>query len=246
MFTQIDDDLNTQKDRTDKHKELLLVYGRQIRDQKRINEDLSSRVAVLEEEARVREAQVDGLVNSVDELRATINSMMDRLCHCSEGKGKEREVVVKIEEESEELEYASEDEYRTAPGTGEVMVTELVPIDQDPEGGKIPSEVQETCGCGLPDHPIVIEDDNVSVAENSVAIPIQVERPLLEDRIVSNQHAIHSSGPICSSRPRHIVGVGVWTISGYALAKLIERHRRGEEDVPRDRDASLGFGSHWG
>jgi len=28
MFTQIDDDLNTQKDRTDKHKELLLVYGR--------------------------------------------------------------------------------------------------------------------------------------------------------------------------------------------------------------------------
>jgi len=94
-------------------------------------------VVRLEEEARVHEAQVDGLVNSVDELRATINSMMDRLCHCSEGKGKEREVVVKIEEESEELEYASEDEYRTAPGTGEVMVTELVPLEQDPEGGVI-------------------------------------------------------------------------------------------------------------
>ena len=198
---------------------------------------------MLEEEARVREAQVDGLVNSVDELRATINSMMDRLCHCSEGKGKEREVVVKIEEESEELEYASEDEYRMAPGTGEVMVTELVPIDQDPEGGKIPSEVQETCGCGLPDHPIVIEDDNVSVAENVVAIPIRVGRPLSEDRVVSNQHAIRSSGPIHSSRPRHIAGVGVRTISGYALAKSIERRRRGEEDIPRDRDTSLGFGS---
>ena len=112
MFSQIDDDLNTQKDRTDKHKELLLVYGKQLRAQKEVNQDLSSRVAVLEEEAHVREAQVDGLVNSVDKLRATINSMMDWLCHCSEGKGKEREVVVKIEEESEELEYASEDEYQ--------------------------------------------------------------------------------------------------------------------------------------
>ena len=172
MFSQIDSDLNTQKERTNKHKELLLVYGRQLRTQKEVNQDLSSRVVTLEEEARVREAQVDGLVNSVDELRATINSMMDRLCHCSEGKGKEREVVVKIEEESEGLEYASEDEYRMAPGTGEMMVTELVPIEQDPESGEIPSEVQETCGCGLPDHPIVIEDDNVSVVENTVAIPI--------------------------------------------------------------------------
>jgi len=243
MFTQIDDDLNTQKDRTDKHKELLLVYGRQLRDQKVVNQELNSRVVVLEEEARVREVQVNELANSVDELRATINSMMGLLCHCSEGKGKEREVVVKVEEESEELEYASEDEYRTAPGTGEAMVTELIPIDQDPEEGEIPSEVQETCGCGLPDHPIVIEDDNVSVAENAVAIPIRVERPFVEDRVVSRQLVVRSSGPIRSSRPRHIAGVGVRTISGYALAKSIERRRRGEEDVPRDREASLGFGS---
>jgi len=197
----------------------------------------------LEEVARVREAQVDGLVNSVDELRATINSMVDRLCHCLEGKGKEREVVIKIKEESEGLEYASEDEYRMAPGTGKVVVIELVPLEQNPEGGEILSEVQETCGCGLPDHPIVIEDDNVSVAENVVAIPIRVECPLSEDRVVSNQHAVCSSGPIRSSRPRHIVGVGVRTISGYALAKSIKCHQRGEEDIPRDRDASLGFGS---
>jgi len=60
---------------------------------------------------------------------------------------------------------------------------------------------------------------------------------------VSNQRTICSSGPIRSSRPRHIVRVGVRTISGYALAKSIERRRRGEEDVPRDHDASLGFGS---
>ena len=89
MFSQIDDDLNTQKDRTDKHKELLLVYGRQLRAQKDVNQDLSSRVATLEEEAHVREVQVNELVNSVDELWATINSMMGLLCHCSEGKGKE-------------------------------------------------------------------------------------------------------------------------------------------------------------
>jgi len=200
-------------------------------------------VAALEEEACVREAQVNGLVNSVDELWATINSMMDWLCHCLEGKGKEREIVIKIEEESKELEYASEDEYRMVPGTGKVVVTELVPIEQDPESREIPSEVQETCGCGLPDHPIVITDDNVTVAENTVAISIQVERLLLEDRVVSDQCAIRSSGPIRSSRPRHIVGVGIWTISGYALAKLIERRWRGEEDIPRDRDTSLGFGS---
>jgi len=52
-----------------------------------------------------------------------INSMMDRLCHCSDGKGKgkEREVNVKIEEESKGLEYTSENEYKTvlfARGSG--------------------------------------------------------------------------------------------------------------------------------
>jgi len=243
MFSQIDDDLNTQKDRTNKHKELLLVYGRQLPAQKDVNQDLSSRVATLEEEACVREVQVNELVNSVDELRATINSIMGLLCHCSEGKGKEREVIVKVEEESEGLEYVLEDEYQTAPGTGEVMVTELIPLKQDPEEGEIPSEVQETCGCGLPDHPIVIEDDNISVAENVVAIPIRVERPLSGDCVVSSQHAVRSSGPIRSSRPRHIVRVSVRTISRYALAKSIERRRRGEEDIPRDHEASLGFGS---
>jgi len=219
------------------------VYGRQLRAQKDINQDLGSRVATLEEEARICEVQVNELVNSVEELRATINSMMGLLCHCSEGKGKEREVTVKVEEESKGLEYASEDEYRTAPGTGEAMVTELIPLEQDSEEGEIPSEVQETCGCGLPDHPIVIEDDNVSVAENAVAIPIRVERPLVEDCMVSSQPTVRSSGPIRLSRPRHIVGVGIRTISGYALAKSIERRRRGEEDVPRDREDSLGFGS---
>ena len=86
--------------------------------QKEINQDLGSHVVALEE-ARVREVQVSELNNSVNELRATINSMLDCLCHCSEGKGKEREVIVKIKEGSEELESTSEGEYKTAPGTGE-------------------------------------------------------------------------------------------------------------------------------
>jgi len=56
LFSQIDSDLNTQKEHTDKHKELLLVYGRQLHAQKETNQDLSSRVAILEEEACVLEA----------------------------------------------------------------------------------------------------------------------------------------------------------------------------------------------
>ena len=54
--------------------------------------------------------------------------MMDWLCHCSEGKGKEREINIKMEEESDGLEYTSDGEYKTAPGTSEVVVRELIPI----------------------------------------------------------------------------------------------------------------------
>jgi len=83
------------------------------------NQDLLVQVAVLEEEAHVHDVYIDELTNSVDELHATINSMMDQLCHCLEGKGKEREIIVKMEEEeSEGLEYASEDKYHTAPVLG--------------------------------------------------------------------------------------------------------------------------------
>jgi len=86
-----------------------------------------------------------------------------------------REINVKIEEESEELEYVSEGEYRTAPGTSEVVVRELVPIEQDLESRGILQEVQEVCGCGLPDHPVVISDDEVTVAEN--VIPVNYHYP---------------------------------------------------------------------
>ena len=70
LFSQINDDLNTQKAWTDKHHELMVQYRKRLHELKEINHDLGSRVAMLEEEACVREAQVDRLVNSVDELHA--------------------------------------------------------------------------------------------------------------------------------------------------------------------------------
>jgi len=121
-----------------------------LKELRELNQGLGARVAELEEEACVCDAQLDRLLNFVNKLHATINSMMDWLCHCLEGKGKEREVNIKIEEESEGLEYASDGKYKTAPGTGEVVVRELVPIEQDLESRGILQEVQEACGCGLP------------------------------------------------------------------------------------------------
>ena len=137
--------------------------------------------------------------------------------------------------ESEELEYVLEGEYRTAPGTGEVMVTELVPIEQDLEGRGIPSEVQEACGCGLPDHLIEISDNEITMAENFIPVQIQVEHCFSpEDRVVSLP-------PICSSQPSHIAGISVNLQSHYAVAKAIKCKCRGEELVEREREASLGF-----
>ena len=111
--------------------------------------------------------------------------MMDQLCHYSEGKGKKREIVIKMEEESEGLEYASEDEYKTAPGTSEMVVMELIPIEQDLESSGILQEVRELCGCGLEDHPIIISEDKVIVAENVIPVWIQVEHLMPEDRTVT-------------------------------------------------------------
>ena len=127
-------------------------------------------MAVLEEEGYICEAQVDGWLNFVDELHATINSMMDWLCHCSEGKGKEREIDVKMEEELDELEYVSNGEYKTVPGMNEVVVRELIPIKQDLESRGIPQEVQEACGCGLLDHPVMISNDEVTLAKNDIPV----------------------------------------------------------------------------
>jgi len=77
LFKQINDDLNMGNKQMSRHCELLTQYGKHICELCGINEDLVSHVAMLEEEGHVHKAQVNGLVNSVDELHATINSMMN-------------------------------------------------------------------------------------------------------------------------------------------------------------------------
>ena len=52
-------------------------------------------VETPEKEAQEYDSIIHWLVNSVNELKATVNSMTDQLYHCSEGKGKE---LIKIEE----------------------------------------------------------------------------------------------------------------------------------------------------
>lgn len=199
-----------------------MQYGECLCELCEINHNLGSQVAVFKKEACNHDLYIDGLNNSVNDLHATVNSMLDCLCHCSEGKGKEREIIIKMEEESEGLEYASEDEYKMAPSTSEVVVRELILIKQDPESGEVMQEAKESCGCGLEDHPIIISEDEVTVVNNAIPVQIQVECLIPEDRVVSDQHTVHSSSPICSSHPTHITGIPVNLCSNYILAKAIE------------------------
>lgn len=203
---------------------------------------LVARVTALEEEGCVKDTYINRLAMSLDKFYAQINSMEDWLCHCSEGKGKEREVI-KAEEVIQELKYASEDEYQTAPNTGGATIIELLLIDMEEGKGM----VEGTSGCqkcGVENHPIIISDN-----EHAIPLQVQVEHLLPEDHVVSTQHAIHSSGPICSttrihsSHPSHIGGIGIHTKSGYSLVKAIECHQRGEEIIPQEQYASLGFAS---
>ena len=117
-------------------------------------------------------------------------SVVDQLCHYSKGKGKEREIVIKMEEEEEGLEYASNGKYKTVPSMSGVVVRELIPIKQDLESREVIQEVKESCGCSLEEHPIVISNNKVNVAKNVIHIHIQVECLLPEDHVVSDQHDI--------------------------------------------------------
>ena len=223
------------------HRKLLEQYREHLHELYDINHNLSCHVAVLEEEVHVHDTYIDELNHSINELCTTINSMVDHLCHCSEGKGKEREVVVKMEEESEGLEYASDDEYKTVPGTSKVVVRELIPIERDLESREVMQEAKESCGCSLEDYPIFISEDKVTIAENAIPIQMQVECPMPEDHIMSDQCAVHSSGPIHSSHLFHIAGIPVNIHSNYIVAKAIEHKHQGEELVKREGEVSLGF-----
>ena len=111
-----------------------------------------------------------------------------------------------------------------------------------------PLAPSDLCGCGRASHPILLSsDDNISVAENTIPIRIQVEHSPPTDRVISGQRCIRSSGvirhPRCtrSSKPSYIAGLECCTTSGYQMAKAVERIRQGEAKFPRSRLASLGF-----
>ena len=136
------------------------------------NQALHKRIEHLEEEGREKDVYLDGLAMSTANLIKHLNNMEGRLCHCSDGKGKGKEIV-KMEVDDNRLVYESEEgEYHLAPVTPGPVMTKLIPIAQDPEGGEVKEEGFESCGCGLEDHSIVISNNNITVAENTVAIPM--------------------------------------------------------------------------
>ena len=103
--------------------------------------------------------------------------MEGRLCHCADqGKGKGKEAV-RVEEPLV-FNYDSDDAYCTALSTSGVKVLELIPIDSDSNVEEVKkTDGYNSCGCRCASHPILLSsDDNVSVAENTVLIRIQVER----------------------------------------------------------------------
>ena len=108
--------------------------------------------------------------------------------------------------------YDLDNTYCMAPSTGGVKVLKLIPINSNLEDREVKKmEGYEPCRCSCASHPILLSnDDNISVAENTVPIRIQVERSPPADQVVSGQHCIHSTGaihtPKCphSSNPSHI------------------------------------------
>ena len=79
---------------------------------------------------RAKDAHIESLEDSVAELRSMVEGMQDRLCRCTEGKGKGRAEEVKIEEVEENslgLNYASSNEYYSPQVVGELRLIEDVP-----------------------------------------------------------------------------------------------------------------------
>ena len=131
------------------------------------NNALLKRIKHLE-----KDAYLNGLSMSLMNLTERLIGMEGHLCHCTKDKEKGREVV-KMEIDDNALVYESEEgKYHPAPTTPGPVMTKLIPIAQDLEGGKAKQEKTELCGCSLEDHPIIISDDNISVMENATLIPI--------------------------------------------------------------------------
>ena len=136
---------------------------------------LDSKVNSMSVELGIKDARIESLEGSVAELRAMVEGMQDRLCHCAEGKGKgqeEEEVKIEdVEENSMGLEYASSDDYYSPQVAGELCLIEDVP-----DCG--------VAGCCVKELAEVIEisDSEVdTIVENNVPIRIQVKRSPPQD-----------------------------------------------------------------
>ena len=136
------------------------------------------------------EEKVDRLMRLVKHLRIKVNmhnesiivleekvaEMEKHFCHCTDqGKGEGKEIIQV--EEPLVFNYDSDNTYHTAPSTSGVKVLKLIPINSNPEDREVKKmEGYKSCGCGCASHPILLSsDNNVSVAENTIPIRIQVE-----------------------------------------------------------------------
>ena len=97
------------------------------------NKALQQRVKRLEEENCKKDTYLDGVMMSITTLTNRLNDMEGQLCHCSEGKGKRKDII-KMEVDDDKLVHESEEEgeYQPASVTPGPIMTKLIPIDQDP------------------------------------------------------------------------------------------------------------------
>ena len=120
----------------------------------------------LEKEAQECDTLIFGLFNWVDKLKASVNSISDCLCHYSEEKKKG---IIKREKEDVELEYTSNNGYFPALEATMAAISKLISFN--PSMGSreaILEDGNESCGCGVEEHPIIFSND--ILIENEVPI----------------------------------------------------------------------------
>ena len=148
-----------------RHQEELNNSSRWQREAMRRFEALEARVSSLDLEYRSKEICIESLEENIAELRSSLEEMESRLCWCADKENEEgSNVEVKVEEE-EELEYASDNKYRT-PLMGVLRELRLIEDVLDQVAGPSSSR-----GCCL-EQPIILSDEEETVVENKVPIPI--------------------------------------------------------------------------
>ena len=187
--------------------------------------DLESKVNSLDLEVHLRDDQISSLEDTAVELRSLMEEMESRLCHCADKEGGRMLEEGEIEEPAvkEDLEYASDDSYRTPPVE---VVWELCLIEDIPDH----TAPSTSCGYSL-EEPIVLSDEEETIVENKVPIPIQVKCHPAQDWVVHGQRAVHSCSGIHRTVPSihwYCHGVDVWLNSGHELAKRLDHLKCGK------------------